>query len=230
MVDPATRIDFDRSQHDVSGSGQTATVHHAEPLPQDDIVERTPGHGVVVGGVKLSGATVKASMIFPSLTEETAFFLLAPGYTYLALDTGDYLLWDRANNYLWLQRDGTEVWRACKQKLDAVAAPTFDDDSGDGYGVGSLWCDVTNDKVYICLDPAAGLAVWREVDALGHEAAADPHGDYVLNAELTAHAAIAAAHHARYTDAEAITAALTIPHKGVIPFGFDLGGQAFNPT
>ncbi|MFA7185130.1 MAG: hypothetical protein WC082_09565, partial [Victivallales bacterium] len=48
-------------------------------------------------------------------------------------------------------------------KLDATAAPTADEDSGDGYGVGSLWVDVTHDKSYICLDATSAAAVWREI-------------------------------------------------------------------
>jgi len=54
-----------------------------------------------------------------------------------------------------------------KVKLDAVTAPTVNDDSGDGYSVGSKWCDVTNDKEYTCLDSTVGAAVWTETTASG---------------------------------------------------------------
>lgn len=47
-----------------------------------------------------------------------------------------------------------------KVKLDATTAPTADDDSGDGYSIGSAWIDVTNDKAYICVDATATAAVW----------------------------------------------------------------------
>lgn len=46
-------------------------------------------------------------------------------------------------------------------KTDATTAPTINDDSGDGYAVGSLWVDVTNDLAYVCVDATAGAAVWR---------------------------------------------------------------------
>jgi hypothetical protein len=46
-------------------------------------------------------------------------------------------------------------------KLDATTAPTVNDDSGDGYSVGSLWIDVTNDHAYVCVDATATAAVWR---------------------------------------------------------------------
>ena len=48
-------------------------------------------------------------------------------------------------------------------KLDATTAPTANDDSGDGYGVGSLWLDVTNDVAYVCLDATASAAVWKKI-------------------------------------------------------------------
>lgn len=48
-------------------------------------------------------------------------------------------------------------------KLDATAAPTTGDDTNDGYGVGSMWLDVTNDRWYMCLDASAGSAIWYEV-------------------------------------------------------------------
>jgi hypothetical protein len=54
-----------------------------------------------------------------------------------------------------------------KVNLAATAAPTVNDDSGDGYAVGSRWLDVTNDKEYVALDVAAGAAVWVETTATG---------------------------------------------------------------
>lgn len=53
-------------------------------------------------------------------------------------------------------------------KFNATAAPTITDDSGDSYGVGSVWIDVTNDRAYICVDATAGAAVWREIYGKKH--------------------------------------------------------------
>ena len=50
-----------------------------------------------------------------------------------------------------------------KDNLSATTAPTATDDSGAGYSVGSLWCDTTNDNVYICIDSSASAAIWRIV-------------------------------------------------------------------
>ncbi len=45
-------------------------------------------------------------------------------------------------------------------KLDATTGPTVNDDTSDGYVVGSLWADVTNDYLYVCIDSSAGAAIW----------------------------------------------------------------------
>ena len=45
-----------------------------------------------------------------------------------------------------------------KHNVSASAAPTADDDSSDGYGVGSVW--IYDGAVYICTDATEGAAVW----------------------------------------------------------------------
>jgi hypothetical protein len=47
-----------------------------------------------------------------------------------------------------------------KNNLLATAPPDADDDTDEGYEVGSLWVDITNDKHYICVDNTDGAAVW----------------------------------------------------------------------
>jgi len=46
-----------------------------------------------------------------------------------------------------------------RQNYSATANPTVNDDSGDGYGVGSVWINVTTDDVYICVDATPSGAV-----------------------------------------------------------------------
>lgn len=51
--------------------------------------------------------------------------------------------------------------------LTGTAAPTVNEDSGDGYAIGSRWLDTTNDKEYVALDVSVGAAVWKETTAAG---------------------------------------------------------------
>lgn len=44
----------------------------------------------------------------------------------------------------------------------ATTAPTVNDDSGDGYSVGSVWVDVNTDLSYELVDATLGAAVWKE--------------------------------------------------------------------
>jgi len=54
-------------------------------------------------------------------------------------------------------------------KFDATGAPTVNEDSGDGYAVGSVWINISGDAVYICVDASSGAAVWRPVLNLSSE-------------------------------------------------------------
>lgn len=60
-----------------------------------------------------------------------------------------------------LYSDGSADPVGIKINRGASAPPTVNDDSGDGYSVGSRWFDTTNDISYDCLDASSGAAVWR---------------------------------------------------------------------
>ena len=45
----------------------------------------------------------------------------------------------------------------------ATSAPTANDDSGDGYSIGSWWVNVTSDEAYLCVDATVGSAVWTKI-------------------------------------------------------------------
>ncbi len=57
-----------------------------------------------------------------------------------------------------------------KDKWDATTAPTINEDSGDGYAVGSLWVDVTGNVSYILVDASVGAADWNQIDDNSGEA------------------------------------------------------------
>jgi hypothetical protein len=55
----------------------------------------------------------------------------------------------------------TTVHGLLLHNLTAVVAPTAGDDAADGYAVGSRWIDTVAHVEYVCMDPAAGAAVWE---------------------------------------------------------------------
>lgn len=63
-----------------------------------------------------------------------------------------------------LVRTGAGTYAALKHNLAATAAPTVGDDSANDFAVGSLWVDVTNDRIYMATDVTVGAAVWREIE------------------------------------------------------------------
>lgn len=67
-----------------------------------------------------------------------------------------------------------------KNEYAKTAAPTANDDSGDGYSVGSMWVDTTNDKVYICVDATATAAIWYRVDIGNREILLGPQDLYTI--------------------------------------------------
>ena len=60
-----------------------------------------------------------------------------------------------------------------KNNPTATAAPGVGDDSDDGYGVGSVWIDVSADDGYLCLDATVGAAVWKKTTGSGTDLVLD---------------------------------------------------------
>ena len=58
-------------------------------------------------------------------------------------------------------RNASGGWQILKNNIGTVA-PTVNDDSVDGYTIGSRWYDTTGDAEYVCLDASAGAAVWKK--------------------------------------------------------------------
>lgn len=50
-----------------------------------------------------------------------------------------------------------------KVNLVATSDPTSGDDSNDGYTVGSLWFNLTDDCVFVCIDATISSAMWKEI-------------------------------------------------------------------
>ena len=56
--------------------------------------------------------------------------------------------------------------------ISSASDPTVNDDSGDGYSVGDLWVNTTDDGVFVLADATAGAAVWTEIGSGGGGGAA----------------------------------------------------------
>jgi len=54
-----------------------------------------------------------------------------------------------------------------KVNRTATLAPTVNEDSADGYSVGSFWYNITTDRGYVCLDATVASAVWIEITSTG---------------------------------------------------------------
>lgn len=66
-----------------------------------------------------------------------------------------------------MRKTGAGAYEVIKSNMAAAVAPTVNEDSGDGYVVGSRWVDTTADKEYVCLDATVGTAVWIETTGAG---------------------------------------------------------------
>lgn len=82
-------------------------------------------------------------------------------------------LWVDANHILrWIDSASLDSPLVALNKWDGTVAPTVNEDSGDGYAVGSRWIDTTANKEYVCLDASVGAAVWTETTQAGGGAVA----------------------------------------------------------
>lgn len=59
--------------------------------------------------------------------------------------------------------NGTSAMTAVLANLTAVVDPTVNEDSGDGYGVGSVWVNTATNNIFFATDVAVGAAIWRIV-------------------------------------------------------------------
>lgn len=75
-----------------------------------------------------------------------------------------------------MRKTGAGTYVAIKSNMGAAVAPTVNEDSGDGYGVGSQWVDTTADHAYICVDATMGAAVWLETSEHSHGSTHMPGG------------------------------------------------------
>lgn len=72
---------------------------------------------------------------------------------------------------------------SAKHNMAASVAPGVSDDSTADYEAGSMWVDTVADEVYICADPAAGAAVWKQVASGGGGGVTEKGIEDIIEAE-----------------------------------------------
>jgi hypothetical protein len=134
---------------------------------------------------------------YTATNAQTTFsFSYQPGYVDVYLDgvhledTTDYtattgttiVLTSGAITGQILEAVGLKTFSLVNGKINyaGTAAPGAGDDNADGYRVGSMWIDITNDESYRCVDDSTGAAVWigttLEASDLGSLALVTPTG------------------------------------------------------
>jgi hypothetical protein len=75
-------------------------------------------------------------------------------------ETYPFQRWRNDTTMFLYRRNATNSGWEIIENYGAVADPTTDDDSADGYVRGSLWINVTDSRVFWCTNPSAGAATW----------------------------------------------------------------------
>jgi hypothetical protein len=72
-----------------------------------------------------------------------------------------------------MTRTGVGTYAVVQDNLVAAVDPVVGDDVAAGYGVDSIWINTTAvpRRIFKCLNPAAGAAVWRQLNAQNNLAA-----------------------------------------------------------
>ena len=82
-------------------------------------------------------------------------------------ETQPFMRWrDDTTKFLY-RRDGLNSAWEIIENYGATTDPGVGDDTADGYIRGSVWINVTDDRVFWCTNPAAGAATWVEAGAGG---------------------------------------------------------------
>jgi hypothetical protein len=115
------------------------------------------GHiGAITGGIAIRVTTGSAHLSVTEINSTTAYnisagatlrlFAAALSGTETAADTAD-----------------VRVTKAKRNNWTATTNPTVNDDTNDGYDVGSMWLNTTNRNLWQCISATAAAAVWNLV-------------------------------------------------------------------
>ena len=149
-----------------------------------------------IGRIPLSEAIQSRAKFIATNAQTTFSFSYQPGFLDVYLDgvhledTTDYtattgttiVLTSGAITGQILEAVGLKTFSLVNGKINyaGTSAPGVGDDNADGYRVGSMWIDITNDESYRCVDDSTGAAVWigttLEASDLGSLALVTPTG------------------------------------------------------
>jgi len=158
----------------VAGVFFTATVEVGDVLRALQDNPTALGHWAIVQ-TNLDAPSVKT--MYESNANTNAYTDAAVSTVAAAVVDGDFSAVEG-----FMRKTGVGAYEAVKSNLTAIVAPTINEDSGNGYAVGSMWVDVTGDKIYFCLDASVGAAVWQEVGS-GGGGGSGVFGKYVTAAD-----------------------------------------------
>lgn len=120
--------------------------------------------------------------------------------------------------------DMTDCNVMCSGVFNKTADPTVNDDNTAGYFVGSLWANITNDKLFICIDTSTGAAAWKCVSINGGHIINLRAGDAILahDANFAPVETLTGANISRFAHAFDCTTSEFIRHEFQVPVELDV--------
>lgn len=124
---------------------------------------------ITFSGTPAEGSTVSLKLLATAVTTVTIPSCKRLGEVNAASTT--CVVWPGNHILSWVYINGEYLFSDTLGPLNnlaATAAPTVNDDTGDGYQIGSRWVDVTNDNEYVCTDATLTAALWKWTNPLLH--------------------------------------------------------------
>jgi hypothetical protein len=140
--------------HATTGHNHTGSTGQGPLLDITGSLGTVPFTGVLgpqFGGIKLSASDPTATDDTPDYVVGSKWINTTSDALFVCVDnTSTAAIWQRVSN---------------GSITGATTIPTVNEDSADGYTVGSIIVNTTQDVAYICVDATAGAAVWYPISS-----------------------------------------------------------------